>query len=89
MSPVKVRPVDPRDQEWGLERPDYRVYFYDSRGKSSEYEVSEADVIEILEWADAQKGDRTYVLYVVVPGDGPGLVRLVGEDPNDPRHLAR
>ena len=83
-----MRPVDPRDQQWALKWPDYRVYFIDSSGSSFEYELRETDVVEVLEWAEAQKGQRTYVVYVCIPRDGLGLVRLAAEDPNDARQVA-
>jgi hypothetical protein len=79
---VKVRDVDPRDQAWELDEPSYRVYFHEPEGGSDEYEVSGADVVDVISWADAQRGVRTYVLYACVPRDGLGLVRLLGTDPN-------
>ena len=60
---VHVAPIDPRDQSWEVPQPAYRVYFHNARGASYEYEVSGADVRSVLEWAEAEKGDRTYVLY--------------------------
>jgi hypothetical protein len=79
---VDIRAVDPRDQTWELERPSYRVYFHDANGAQDEYEVLDADVVEVLAWAQTQRADRTFVLYACVPGDGLGLVRLQGSDPN-------
>jgi hypothetical protein len=40
-------------------------------------------VTEVLGWAEAQRAGRTYVLYVCVPHDGLGLLRLAGTDPNE------
>jgi hypothetical protein len=85
---VHVRPVDPRDQLWGIGRPSYRVYFHGAQGASDEYEISDADVPEVISWAEAQRGTRTFVLYVCVPNDGLGLVRLMGSDPNNPATVA-
>jgi len=81
---VNVRSIDPRDETWGIDRPSFRVYFHTARGASYEYEVSGADVVEVLAWAkaEAERAERTYVLYACVPYDGLGLVRLVGSDPN-------
>ena len=79
---MKVRDVDPLDQAWELDEPSYRVYFHEPEGGSDEYEVSGADVVDVISWADAQRGVRTYVLYACVPRDGLGLVRLLGTDPN-------
>lgn len=74
--------VDPRDQTWEVDRPSYRVYFHDADGASDEYEVTGADVDEVIAWAEDQRGSRTYVLYVCVASDGLGLLRLAGTDPN-------
>ncbi|MCR6494769.1 hypothetical protein [Cellulomonas sp. P24] len=79
---MAIRAVDPRDQTWELEQPSYRVYFHDANGAQDEYEVLDADVMEVLAWAQTQKTNRTFVLYACVPGDGLGLVRLQGSDPN-------
>jgi hypothetical protein len=86
---VRSRAVDPRDTRWEVDNPAYRVYFFEpERGdppgswQSDEYEITEADVAEVLTWAKAD--GRVFVLYVLAAGgDGPGLIRLVGADPND------
>ena len=80
---VHVAHIDPRDAGWEDPQPAYRVYFHDARGASDEYEVTGADLQSVLEWADAEKGDRTYVLYACALVDGIGLLRLQGQDPND------
>ncbi len=80
---VHVAPMDPRDQSWEVSQPACRVYFHDARGASSEYEVSRADVKSVLEWAEAEKGDRTYVLYACAAMNGLGFLRLHGHDPNE------
>jgi len=80
---VHVAPIDPRDQSWEVPQPAYRVYFHDARGASYEYEVSGVDVKSVLEWADGEKGDRTYVLYACATMNGLGLLRLQGHDPNE------
>jgi hypothetical protein len=51
---------------------------------SEEFEVTGADVGEVIAWAEATAGeDRTYTLYVLVGhGDDKGLIRLAGQDPN-------
>ena len=66
----------------GNRQASYRVYFYDNVGASDEYEVSDADVIEVLDWAEAQRAERRYALYACVPHGALGLVRLFGADPN-------
>ncbi|MDQ2850740.1 MAG: hypothetical protein M3Y49_08390 [Actinomycetota bacterium] len=80
---MDVHRVDPRDQTWEIVETRYRVYFHDSARRSDEYEISGADIFEVIAWADAQKLGRTYVLYACVPDDGLGLVRLAGTDPNE------
>jgi hypothetical protein len=81
---MEIRSVDPRDQEWEIPHPTYRVYFFDSKGASDEYELAGADVAEVLTWAETHRRDRTFVLYACVPYNGFGLLRLGGHDPNDP-----
>lgn len=80
---VHVRSIDPRDQTWEQNHPAYRVYFHDADGLSDEYEVTGADVEDVIAWAHTQLGKRTFVLYVAVAEpDGLGLVRLLGHDPH-------
>jgi hypothetical protein len=81
---MKVRPVDPRDAAWEDETPRYRVYFWTPAGGADENEISGVDVQEVIEWAEANRGERTYSLYVCVDLDDMGLVRLAGRDPNSP-----
>lgn len=78
-----VSSVDPRDQTWEVTHPRYRVYFHDAHGAAEELEITGSDVSEILERAETERRGRTYVLYVRVPLNGLGLVRLQGSDPNE------
>ncbi|MFI1539744.1 hypothetical protein [Streptomyces anandii] len=60
----------------------YRVYFWDTASNHShEYQVSEADIDEVLTWV-RRKADShgwSYTVYVKVSDEGqPGLVRLCG-----------
>jgi len=80
---MDIRGVDPRDQTWEVSHPSYRVHFHDAAGASDEYEVTGANVAEVLAWAEARRGDRTFVLYACVPHEGLGLLRLEGSDPNE------
>jgi hypothetical protein len=82
---MKSTGIDPRDAEWEIPHPRYRVYFHDSKGASDECEVEGADVLEVLACAEEMRGDRTFVLYACIPRDGVGLVRLHGRDPNEHR----
>lgn len=77
---MQVNRVDPRDQTWEVDQPRYRVHFHEANGTSDEYEVAGADVDQVIAWAEAHRRERTYVLYVCVPADGLGLVRLAGVD---------
>jgi hypothetical protein len=90
---VIVASVDPRDQTEEVDEPRYRVYFWQGGG-SDEYEVTGADVQEVLHWADSNGRGRTYSLWVCITaqnGEGVKLVRLAGWDPpagdlNRPQH---
>lgn len=78
---MDVRGVDPRDTRWESPNPTYRVYFC-TNGGTEEYEITDADVPEIMKWAEAQalKTARNYVLYLRYEHEtqGPGLFRLAG-----------
>lgn len=93
---VIVQEIDPRDSEWEVERPIYRVYFWRQpptpKGvpqelvgfQSDEYQLSEVrDVGEVLDWARTTATvDQTFTLYVEHPcGDSVGLIQLAGRDP--------
>ena len=92
-----IEGVDPRDTEWEVDRPVYRVYFWhqpsaatgvaqaDAMWHCDEYRLSDATgVDEVLDWArDTARSDQTFVTYVEVrDGQRSGLVRLHGSDPN-------
>jgi hypothetical protein len=95
---LRVRPVDPRDTAWEVDTPAYRVYFWlqppgpppSGEGQmawvSDEYEVEDADVAIVLEWANSKgSSGQTFTLYALVHCNGtPGLVRLAGTDPTAP-----
>lgn len=80
--PMHVRGVDPRDTTWEQDAATYRAYFWDrSANTSDDYEVTGADVEEVLAWAraKAEETGSAYTLYVRVTDEGkPGLVRLSG-----------
>lgn len=81
---VQVSLIDPRDQDWEDPHPRYRVYFHDAGGRSYEYEISGSDIVEVLAWANANREGRSYVLYACTQSEGLGLLRLQGQDPNEP-----
>ncbi len=78
---MNIAGVDPRDTSWEQHSATYRVYFWE-RGRSDEYEITEADIPEVLTWADdeARRTGRTYVAWVCIddPQQSSGLVRLAG-----------
>ncbi len=77
---MQVRGADPRDTRWEWDEPTYRVYFW-TPGLTDEYEVSGADVDEVLQWAADNAEGRNYVVYArIVGAEGPGLIRLLGKD---------
>lgn len=95
---MNVREVDPRDTRWEIDQPTFRVYFWKINApspqpgvpdsyESTEYEVSEADIKEVLRWADdyakRDKTDHCTVYLRVEAPEGPGLVRLFGTDPTE------
>ena len=89
-----VQRVDPRDQQWEIAKPTYRVYFWarlepenaGSGWASDEWQLKDADISEVLRWAQADAASRRFVAYVEVTHDQPGslgLVRLAGTDPTN------
>ncbi|KRE63386.1 hypothetical protein [Nostocoides sp. Soil756] len=98
MSDISIVPVDERDCGWEVNSPRFRVYLHGSgeastAGWTATYDVIGADVLQVLDWAQAQARDgRTYAVALVyddaaqegsTPGFGRGLVWLVGMDGND------
>lgn len=90
---VQAMPIDPRDQQWQSDSPAYRVFFWQSRGsgelsgwESEEWQLTEADVDEVLAWAGSRAAGRTMSIWVVhQDADGIGLIRLAGIDPTADR----
>ncbi len=98
MTDVQIVRVDERDSGWEDPRPRFRVYLHGSGetstyGSTDTYDVTGADVLQVIEWAQRQAGDSlTYAVALVVDdearaqrdaGFGRGLVWLVGVDGND------
>lgn len=95
---MQVRQVDERDSGWEDPNPRFRVYLHGS-GKTSTggwtdtYDITGADVLQVIDWAQRQAAHRlTYAVALVRddkeqerinPGFGRGLVWLVGMDGND------
>lgn len=87
---MQVDRVDPRDIQWEVEFPAYRVYFWrhasesDSSGwASEEWELQVDNVSDALAWAEENSKLRPFAVYArVPPADGIGLIRLFGSDPS-------
>lgn len=94
-----IEGVDPRDIEWEVDRPVYRVHFWHQppappgipRSQMGyhcdEHRVSGAeDVHEVVAWARVKaRSDQTFTLYVEHSQDGsPGLIQLAGKDSTVP-----
>jgi len=97
MDAVRIVPVDERDNSWEEHRPRFRVYLHTSgetttQGSTDTYDITGADVLQVIEWAQRQAGDSlTYAVALVYddkaqvqlnPGCARGLVWLVGIDGN-------
>ncbi|MGN6576383.1 MAG: hypothetical protein ACTHKG_11895 [Nocardioides sp.] len=98
MNAIRIERVDERTSGWENPQPRFRVYLHESgadstRGATATYDVTGADVLQVIDWAQKQAGDsRTYAVALVYddeateqrnPGFGRGLVWLVGGDGND------
>ncbi|MBT2497650.1 hypothetical protein J7E25_00910 [Agromyces sp. ISL-38] len=94
---MEISLIDPRDTTWELRDPTYRVYFWTVPDSVSyEWRITDAaDVHEVIAWAEAERGERTYELFIEhvdrrASGAGewieePGLIRLVGDNPTTGR----
>lgn len=79
---MRTELVDPRDQTTQVNDPTYRVYFWaDDGGAKEEWELSGADLHEVLKWIPTQAKGRSYSLWATTrsPGD-VCLIRLQGID---------
>ena len=98
MGDVRIVDVDERDNNWELSSPRFRVYLHGSgesstHGWTDTYDITGADAVQVIDWAQRQAGDTlTYAVALVYedraheqlsPGRGRGLVWLVGMDGND------
>lgn len=95
-----IEGVDPRDIEWEVDQPVYRVYFWHQPpappGVAQEhmgYHCHEHrltgadDVHEVLRWAtDTAQPEQSFTLYVEHDSleRGRGLIHLAGIDPTVP-----
>jgi len=82
---MRARPVDPRDQTFEVADPRYRVFFWTSPTCSDEWELTETDLDEVLDWIRQNGNGRPHSLWAVTDnGDGLGHIRLRGTDPTAP-----
>lgn len=90
-SSVRIRRADERDVEWERHDALFRVHVFrggdDAAGRSWEsapYDVSDADALDVIGWAQDQAGDDgLFSVALIDESDGRGLVWLVGMDAND------
>jgi hypothetical protein len=99
MDPISILQVDERDSHWEDWGPRFRVYLHgrpqhdgSAGGWTDNYDITGADVIQVIDWAQKQAaGELTYSIALVVddddeegrnPGQGRGLVWLLGQDGN-------
>jgi hypothetical protein len=98
---MKIEPVDERDSGWEDHSPRFRVYAFDESGQRGEpdgtlsqgyttstWDVTGADLIDVIRWAQDRAGDRGhYSVALVADADKTharrGLVWLVGMDYQD------
>lgn len=95
---MHVEGVDERDNNWEDDSPRFRVYLHGSDATSTSgwtdtYDITRADVLQVIDWAQRQAADRlTYAIALVRdepveerrnPHKRRGLVWLVGMDGND------
>lgn len=83
---MDVTLADTRDETWRIDSPRYRVQFW-TLGRSLdlvEYEISQADVDEVIQWARANAEGRSVVIYVALPepAGSVGFVRILGRSPD-------
>ena len=97
MDEVEIVQVDERDNNWENSHPRFRVYLHGSdetttHGWTDTYDITGADVLQVIDWAQRQAGESlTYAVALVYddrafeqlnPGCARGLVWLVGIDGN-------
>lgn len=96
MDEVQIVPVDERDSSWEVDTPRFRVYLHGSgettHGWTATYDITGADVLQVIDWAQREAGDSlTYAVALVYDdkaeaqvnsGGGRGLLWLVGTDGN-------
>lgn len=74
--------IDPRDQTLQVDDPSYRVYFWAEDGSTKEeWELTGADLDEVLEWIPSQSRGWYHSLWAVTrSARDVCLIRLQGRD---------
>lgn len=87
---MHARPADPRDQTFEVADPHYRVFFWASATHSEEWELTETDLDEVLDWISQNSRGRPRSLWAATENeDGVGHIRLRGIDPTAPADNGR
>ncbi|QGN32620.1 hypothetical protein [Microlunatus sp. Gsoil 973] len=77
MTNLHVTPADPRDIEWEDSHPVFRVYFWDAQRVSDEYEITGANLTDLLEWTTANAAGRGWQIWLRLIENGrTGAVKL-------------
>lgn len=86
---MRAELIDPRDGTNETTAPTYRVFFWSDDGSTCEdWELSEADLDEVLTWIPSRSAGRTHTLWAVTrEANGVHLVRLRGIDPPAPAEI--
>ncbi|MBO0881847.1 MAG: hypothetical protein J2P17_16205, partial [Mycobacterium sp.] len=72
-----IAPVDPRDIEWEDTHPVFRVYFWDAKRVSDEYQITGARIIDVLEWTTKHADGRGSEIWLCLTvGERKGAVKL-------------
>lgn len=95
---MRIAGADERDSSWEQHQPRFRVHFFaggdapSASWSTDTYDVTGADVLEVVQWAQDQAGsERLYAIALVeedhaLPAEQRrGLTWLVGMDANDVR----
>ena len=92
---MDVEPVDERDSSWEVDTPRFRVYVFDSRNATSCYDITGAEVLDVVRWAQERCNDDERYAVALVHDDRRsentrerGLIWLLGYDANTSDHDA-
>lgn len=86
---MNVRKIDPRDIAYIEDQCIYRVYFSDREpdapeieaGSTFEWEISDADLEQVIDWINENRWDRAYSLYLYTESDQERILHhLVSKD---------